>query len=230
MFARLKTKNIPHRPELLFDYQLLTLGKRSCPLGIIQAFKEARKKVLAHAGSITMAEDRIPFLPVITQCYLGYHGLTGLLRHNNQDGVVECEVERIKDLEETPRGLYYIFDVEGGENLKGYAPEIAHTLIVQNKRLSAVTAEILSLALHTGALTANSLYAVGSRYASDRTPMIWLNVVMSEADRSWMSLANPAEESASLYKSELGKPALGWWYADSPMLGGAPSCASRLEI
>ena len=230
MFVRFKLKNTPCDHEQLFDYQLITLEKRNCPPAIIQAFKGARKKVLAHALSLTEAEDHVSFVPVITPCHLGYHGLIGLLRHNKMGGIADCEADRISDLEKVPERLYYIFGVEDGTEWFDLVPEVSHILICQEKRLPATTAEAISIAIHSDVLGRHSLVATGSRYASDRTPIICLNVVWPDADRSALHPANPGEYGASLLKSELGRPSLGWWYSDSPSHGGAPSCTSRLEI
>lgn len=221
MLDFLKSKSAPQIQsiEQLFENQLAILTKRGCPASIVEAFDRSKKQILTHALLITVAEGHISFLPVITPCYLGYHGLMAMVRHNNQSGLVECEVDRISDTEEVPARLYYIFDVDDGMEWEGRPPEIAHTLICQNKRLPTTTAEILSVARHTDLLEYHPLNAVGSRYASDRTPMIWLSVMGTDTD--WR---------AQSFKSKSDTPGLGWWYSSSPSRGGAPSCVSRLEI
>ncbi len=232
MLDFLKSKSVPQSqsPEQLFESHLTTLVKRGCPPSIVESFDRSKAKILAHALLVTMGEGHIPFLPVITPCYLGYYGLMAMVRNKKQGGIVECEIERIVDTESVPSRLYYIFDVEGGMEWEGRPPEIAHTLICQNGRLPVTTAEAVSMALFTDVLVRHSLNAVGSRYASDRTPMVWLNVAMPVAVPNSMHWTNTIEGGASLLKSELGKPALGWWYSSSPSQSGAPSCASRLEI
>lgn len=224
----------PVNPAQLFDNQLTTLAKRLTKLdyssSIIEKFSRSRERVLNHVSLISVAEGHIPFLPIIMPCYLGYHGLIAMVQHNNHHGVMECEADQIFNIEATPSGLYYIFDVEDGTDFYKQTPEVAHFLIRQNNRLPATAAELLSVALHTDTLSHHSLDAVGSRYKSDRTPIIWLNVVLFEAVQNSMYTTNEIEYDLSLLKSELGRPGLGWWYSSSLSRGGAVSCGSRLEI
>lgn len=229
MFDFLKPKVIPQNQEQLFESQLSVLKK--CRLAdIAEIFSRNKKLILAHASSLIMTEGYLPFLPVVSLDQLNYYELMELIQYKDRSGRVCCEADRITDLEKVPVGLYYIFDVEEGAEWQSRAPEVARTLICQNGRLPTTAVEIINLALQTDVLARRSLDATGSRYGSDRTPMVWLNVVISEASRGWKRSISEKEFGISLLKKELGKPGLGWWYSSSPSLGGAPSCASRLAV
>lgn len=229
MLDFLKPKVIPQSQEQLFESQLVELKK--CGLAdIADIFGRNKKPILSHASSLIITEGHLPFLPVVSLDQLNYDELMALVQYKDRPGRVCCEVDRITNLEKTPVGLYYIFDVEEGAEWQGRAPEVACTLIYQNGRFPVTAVEIINLALQTEVLARRSLDAAGSRFGSDRTPMVWLNVVISEASRGWKRSISEKEFGISLLKKELGKPGLGWWYSSSPSQGGAPSCASRLAI
>lgn len=51
----------------LFDYQVSVLEFRKVPKVIIDKFKASKKQVVEKAASLNIAEDNLPFIPVISQ-------------------------------------------------------------------------------------------------------------------------------------------------------------------
>jgi len=216
--------------EQLFDRHIVTLKKRGCPLAIIDALRDSKKYILAHVSSIEIAEGNIACMPVITPPYLGYHGLLSLVRHGSESGVIRCDVVQIVDVEKTPLRLYYMFDVEDGSQLLDRTMENANIRICQKNRLPSTMPEIASICILTDVLSRHSVCATGSRYASDRTPIILLSTVGTETD--WENAKRELSECSDGHslKPQEGTPGLGWRYSSSPSRGGASSCSSRLEI
>lgn len=194
------------RSELakLFDSQIATLTERNVPEQILEILRNSKDKVLDRAESIAIAEGNLPFAPVITPLYLGYHGLVSLVRYKNKQGYTYLDPMQITDIEKVPSGLYYMFDIEDGTAMLGKKPEDADKLIVKQGRLRVVTAEVLSIGAHTDVLSHHFVDAVGSRCNSVGTP--------------------------DLYLSD-SEPKLDWRYLDNANARwGAASCGSRLEF
>lgn len=190
--------------EKLFDSQIATLKDRGCPAQIIEALVNDRAKVLNHAQSINIADGNLPFAPVITPLYLGYHGIVAMVRHNGKSGYTYLDPRQISDEEKVPTGLYYQFDVEDGANRLGKKPEVSDREIRSEKRLRSTAAEVVSIGTHTNVLSKHYMDAVGSHYRSDEVP--------------------------NLYLSGDG-PKLDWHFlGDGDDQWGAASCGSRLEL
>ncbi len=190
--------------ERLFDSQIETLKDRGCPEQILEALRNGKQKVLDHAQSITVADGNLPFAPVITPLYLGYHGIVAMVRNNGKSGYTYLDPRQISDEEKVPTGLYYQFDVEDGANCLGKKPEVSDRDIRSEKRLRSTAAEVVSIGTHTNVLSKHNIDAVGSRCKSDEVPHLFLND---------------------------GRPELDWNYlVSSNVQWGAASCGSRLEL
>ncbi len=190
--------------EKLFDSQIQTLKDRGCPEQIIEILVNGKTKVLNHAESITIAEGNLPFAPVITALYLGYHGIVSMVRHSGKSGYTYLDPTSIEDVEKVPVHLYYQFDVEDGTKYLGKNPEVSDKLIREEKRLRSTATEIVSIGTHTDVLSRHYMDAVGSRYESGGVPNLCLDD---------------------------GGPRLCWNYlAIASGHWGAASCGSRLEL
>lgn len=188
----------------LFDSQLTTLKDRGCPSQIIEIFVSGKQKVLDHAQSINMSDGNLPFAPVITPLYLGYHGIMSLVRHNGNSGYTHLDPGQITDEEKVPTGLYYQFDVENGISRLGKMPEVSDQEIRSEKRLRSTAAEVICIGTHTEVLSKQYMDAVGSRYGSGGCPFLFLY-----------------DDRPGLGWSGLGGAGNRW---------GAASCGSRLEL
>ena len=194
---QLKRKDL----DRLFDSQITTLN---VPEQILEVFRNNKDKVLNHAESTPVAEGNLALAPVITPLYLGYHGLASLVRYKDKQGYVYLDPRQITDIEKVSGGLYYMFDIEDGTAMLGKKPEDADKLIVKQGRLRAVTAEVLSIGVHTDVLSRHYVDAVGSRYVSVRAPNLYLLG---------------------------GRPGLDWNYlSNASNRWGAASCGSRLVL
>lgn len=188
----------------LFDNHIATFNERNVSEQILEVFWNNKEKVLNHAESITVTEGNLPFAPVIVPLYLGYHGLVSLVRYKGKQGYTYLDPIQITDIEKVPSRLYYMFDIEDGTAMLGKKSEDADKLIVKQGRLLAVTAEVLSIGIHTDVLSRHFVDAVGSRYGSDRSPGLYLSG---------------------------GRPGLGWNDLDDANdRWGAASCGSRLGL
>ena len=192
--------------EWLFDSQIQTLKDRGCPSQIIEAVVNGRAKVkvIDHAQTLNIADCNLPFAPVITPLYLGYHGIVAMVRNGDKSGYTYLDPRQIIDEEKVPTGLYYHFDIEDGTSRLGKKPEVSDRDIRSEKRLRSVAAEVVSIGTHTNVLSRHYMDAVGSRYGSVGVPYLCLI-----GDR----------------------PKLGWdCLGDGDDRWGAASCGSRLEL
>ena len=190
--------------EKLFDSQIVTEKRLGVPEQIIEMQMNGKMKVLDHAQSSTIADGNLPFAPVISALYLGYHGIVAMVRHNSKQGYTHLDLSRIEDVEKVPGRLYYHFDVEDGTARLGKKPEVSDKEIRAEKRLRSTTAEIVSIGTHTDVLSRHNMDAVGSRCDSGGVPSLDLGD---------------------------GGPRLGWSDLDgADDHWGAASCGSRLEL
>jgi imidazolonepropionase-like amidohydrolase len=190
--------------EKLFDSQIATLKDRGVPEQILEALRNGKTKVLAHAETLTIVEGNLAFAPVILALYLGYHGIVSLVRHGGKQGYTHLDPRKITDEEKVPAGLYYHFDIEDGTVRLGKKPEVSDKEIRAEKRLRSTAAEIVSIGIHTDVLPRHYMDAVGSRCDSGYVPILYLSV---------------------------GRPELCWVDLDGANdHWGAASCGSRLEL
>ena len=190
--------------EWLFDSHIQTLKDRGCPSQIIEALVNGRAKVIDHAQTLNIADCNLPFAPVITPLYLGYHGIVAMVRNGDKSGYTYLDPRQIINEEKVPTGLYYHFDIEDGTSRLGKKPEVSDRDIRSEKRLRSVAAEVVSIGTHTNVLSRHYMDAVGSRYGSVGVPYLCLI-----GDR----------------------PKLGWdCLGDGDDRWGAASCGSRLKL
>ena len=160
--------------EKLFDSQIATLKSRGVPQQVLEALQDKKSAVVDNASKMTIGAGNTPFIPVIKPSYLGYHGLMSLVRNGAKEGYTYLNPSLITDKVETPNGLYYIYDVEDGETMRGKSPEAAEKLLKEQRRSPLTAAEVIALATHTDVLSRHFVDATGSRYDSGCVPYGWL--------------------------------------------------------
>ena len=76
---------------------------------------------------------------------------------------------------ETPKGPYFIYDVEDGKDMLGKSPEKAEKLITEQKRSCLTADEGIAVCVHTNVLSEHYVDCTGSRYShADRVPLVCL--------------------------------------------------------
>lgn len=183
--------------EQLFDSQIATLKSRGVPSQILEMLQSKKSMVVDKASSMTISNGNTPFLPVIKPNYLGYYGLMSLVRNGAKEGYSYLDPSVITDKVETPSGLYYIYDVEDGEALRGKSPETAEKLLKDNRRSPLTAAEAIALATHTNVLSRHFVDATGSRCGSGCVPDLWLDGGRPWLDYGWAGSAYSRWGSAS---------------------------------
>lgn len=190
----------------LFDKQIKTLESRGCPKVILEMFQAKRATVLAKAAKIEIPEGHIPFVPVIPLSYRGLYDLISMVRNGEKVGYTYLDPNEIINNVKAPKGLYFIYDVEGGEVMINKSPEEAERLIAEQERSCLTVEESIALCVHTNVLSKHYVDCTASR---GRAPT-GLNV-----------------PNIHLYG---GNPILNWKWknADSPNhKWGSPSCRIR---
>ena len=107
----------------LFDSQMETLKSRGCPRVILEAFGNQRDAVLSKAAEMEIPKGHIPFVPVISRTHMSIHGLMLMVRNGDNVGCTYLDPNEITDKVETPKGSYFIYDVEDGKDMLGTSPE-----------------------------------------------------------------------------------------------------------
>ena len=183
--------------EKLFDSQIATLKDRGVPQQILGMLQDQKNTVVTKASNMTIGAGNTPFIPVIKPSYLGYYGLMSLVRNGAKEGYFYLNPSLITDKVETPNGLYYIYDVEDGEAMRGKSPEAAEKLLKEQQRSPLTAAEVLALATHTDVLSRHFVDATGSRYGSGDVPFLWLDGGRPELYYDWADSAGSLWGSAS---------------------------------
>ena len=187
--------------EQLFDTQIATLKDRGVPAQIVEMLQNHCGQVIAKANEMTFKNGRVPFLPVIPRTFLSIYSQMPMVRSGSKTGYTYLKPTSITDVTVTPEDPYYIYDVDGGEALRGKTPHDAKKLIKNQERLGLTEVEVIALGVHTDVLSRHYVDAVGSRYDSDGVPILYLYV---------------------------GRPRLSWDYLDDgDDHWGAASCGSR---
>ena len=191
--------NQTHRNNLekLFDSQIAILKNRGVPQQVLEALQNKKSPVVDKASKMTIGAGNIPFIPVIKPSYLGYYGLMSLVRNGAKDGYTYLNPSLITDKVETPNGLYYIYDVEDGETMRGKSPEAAEKLLKEQSRSPLTAAEVIALATHTDVLSRHFVDASGSRCDAGCVPGLWLGGGRPRLDYGWADYAFSEWGSAS---------------------------------
>lgn len=156
----------------LFREQIATLEERGCPENILKILRRKEWEVVEKASKMTMRDGNTPFVPVIKLECLGYHGLMSMVRNDEKSGRPEGdELADISDDMETPRGLYYVYDVsmddektcngKSRNNPKDSPPNHADD---DMSRSTLTMAEMIALATHDASVFSGNLWALSSRY------------------------------------------------------------------
>jgi hypothetical protein len=160
----------------LFDSQMETLKSRGCPQAILEAFQDKKSEVLGKAAEMEIGEGHIPFIPVIPRAYLGIYGLMPIVRHGDKAGYTYLDPNEITDNVKTPKGPYFIYDVEDGRDMLGKSPEKAEKLIKNQGRSCLTADEGVALCAHTSVLSEHYVDCTGSRYGrADLVPVVYLD-------------------------------------------------------
>ena len=155
----------------LFDSQVEILIDRNTPYEIVVALQSQREQVISKASSMVIGERNIPFLPIISPAYIGYHGLVSKIQ-SKKGYYISIDPALIVDQVQIPNGLYYIYNIESGEFTRGDTPGS-----VLDLSLSPLTAaEIINLCIVTDVLSKHCVGAVGSRnILNEKIPVIYLD-------------------------------------------------------
>jgi len=160
----------------LFDSQMETLKSRNCPQAIIEAFQNKKGEVLSKAAEMEVPEGNIPFVPVIPRSYMGIYGFMPMVRNSDKVGYTYLDPNEITDEVETPKNLYFIYDVKDGKDMLGKSPEKAEKLIKEQKRSCLTADEGIAVCVHSKVLSEHYVDCTGSRYEhSDCVPHVCLS-------------------------------------------------------
>ena len=165
--------NRGHLEQLFYGY-LERLQSRGCPKQILEMACERKNEVVVKASEMSIPEEHIPFVgPIIKPAYLGYYGLMSMVRNGDKEGYIYLDPLKIADTVSTPDGLYWLYDVEDGEAVRGKASQDAEKLIKKEGRLGLTATEVVNLGILTDVLSKHYVNAVGSRFDSDRVPYLY---------------------------------------------------------
>ena len=166
----------------IFDHDLQTLSDRGCPQWILEEVSAQRERVLdvASAKERPWAPLPVPLVgPVIPAAYLGYPALMAMVRNGERAGHTRLNPAAVVDQIETPRGLYWLYDVDDGE-AGGNLPQADRSL--KGPRSPLTVAETIMLcALRDVLSSRRGLWCLGSRFMADRSrefdrmPVIYLD-------------------------------------------------------
>lgn len=151
---------------VLFDSQLETLKKRGVSDQVIETLSARKETVLRKAGEIDIGGKNIPFLPIISALFTDLSDLIKMVRFNDKIGESRIDLRRISDNVYAPSELYYIFNVEIGEQTahdRSIKLATYENAIFEMNRSPLRTDEAISLAIHTDVLEQCIVFAAGSR-------------------------------------------------------------------
>lgn len=158
-----------------FDEQIIALKDRGCPEQIVELLLPQKSLVISKVNEIVFEDGHIPFLPVIPRTYQGSCNLIAMARNRDKQGFTYLDLATIIDAIETPKGPYYIYNVEDGESTKNKSPEQAENIFKEQSRSPLTAAEIIALCVHTEVLSRHSVWAAGSRCDEpNRVPLVYL--------------------------------------------------------
>lgn len=147
--------------DKLFSSQVETLKRVLCPEQIIEMLEHQRERVLKRASLLSLAEDTIPFVPVIPFSFRGVYDLLTMLNVKNRNGIGCLQnPNQIINLMDAPKSLYWLFEVDSGSGYRSLER------IKKNGHFPLNIAEVIALCTHSDLLRNGlvTIYALGSRY------------------------------------------------------------------
>ncbi|MEI6627581.1 MAG: hypothetical protein WCL61_03225 [bacterium] len=154
-----------HDLNALFTKQLEHLKKQfNVHDSIIEACEQKRLAVVATAGILNISGQNLPFLPIIPryvrdetllpwQFLVAYHEIHGILH------VLSGQPPKFPSHDDD---VYYILNVDDGENLISKTGKDCAKLIKKRNRLALNLDETFALCTHTETLGKHGLIAAGS--------------------------------------------------------------------
>lgn len=162
--SMLDMENRREHLEELFMTQIATLRDTCCVHKQIIDGLLGLKGLVINIGSKTpIGEGNIPFLPVIGPSFMSYQQLMEMVRKDELIGLAYSSANSIYDLVNTPKRLYYMYDIENGQATYGLDPYVADKQIEKNRRSSLTAAEGIILCALTKVLSERSVWVAGSR-------------------------------------------------------------------
>ena len=159
----------------LFDSQMETLKQRGCPSDIIKALVKMKNGVISKALKNQTPKNHIPFIPVIPRSMLNIDEQMKMVHYRDKKGYNYLNQSALKDVVDIPGKLYFIFDVEDGQDMLGKSPEKAESLIKKSGRSCLTTEEVIALCIHTNVLSEHYVDCTGSRYGrAGLIPFVYL--------------------------------------------------------
>jgi len=224
----LEAKSAVHWPlrrlTSLFDEQIQRLRERGCPERIIEILKRQRGAVVTKAGKIIFKDNHIPFLPIIPFDVLSPRTQMPMVRSQWKEGRKHTEYRgsclsdqldprRARDLIETPKSPYYIFDVCSGLGAKKDYPGNLKEVISKQGRSGFVSAELVAMGIHSDIF-------IGVNQCG------WHDILALETEYRWNKYDKDAEVmQIGLYGAMPTFQHCSLW--DFHEVDIAPSCASR---
>lgn len=153
--------------EELFDQQLTCLSFLDIPYEIVRALSGKKDSVISKVSTLDIAEDNLPFLPVIPIQYIGLYGLMSITKGLGLRGHTDLNPNSIKDVVEIdiPRQPYYMIDVGDRKHTFGKSSAEATNIIKGNHRSPLTIQEVIAFCiLSPEELHKQNLYCLGSGY------------------------------------------------------------------
>lgn len=149
--------------SLLFDEQVQTLADRKCPEGILKNLQRQKIYVIAEAAKMFFPPVNLPFLPVIPGDILPIEEQVGMIIAPSNGTKAICRIEPKKFNSYLPdESPCFVYNVENGAKWRNMPPKQSREIFKENKRLGLNTEGIISLAIHSDALSYHNLLAVAS--------------------------------------------------------------------
>lgn len=161
---------------------------RGCPESIIHGFKRQCHHFSKVTQSLNLkppSESNYYAIPVIPFSWRSLPDLLSMVRNGEEKSEFDpfyathepFQVDRmpeISDTTDTPKRLYYIYDVEDGTATLGKEPEKVVQKIEKEGRIPLTLCEIIALATHTSVLLHHGLWAADSRGPNNLIPALFI--------------------------------------------------------
>jgi hypothetical protein len=185
-----------------FESHLEKLKSLGVPQAILEGFGNKKDEVVSKMLEIWI--DRYPRetleslakmgiylgLPVIPRSYMGIYALMPMVKNGDKIGYTYLDPNKLTDVVETPKSLYYALDVEDGRAMLDKSPNEAEKIINSQKRSCLIADEVTALGAHTDVLSNHNVDATGSRCGSGFVPFFVLY-----DDRPKLDWSNPDDSN-----------------------------------